>query len=76
MPRSSERTLRGKLAAVTRLVNQHGADKVVVRVKGKTRRPNAYARFVRSFSKSHKGLKGPRLMKSAAKAWNRKSSNK
>lgn len=34
-----------------------------------SRKPNAYAKFVKSFAKSHKKMKGPELFKSASKEW-------
>ncbi len=40
------------------------------RVKG-SRKPNQYAKFVKSFHKSHKKLRGPALIKAAAKEWHK-----
>jgi hypothetical protein len=34
-----------------------------------SRKPNKYAKFIKSFAKSHKNLKGPALFKSASKQW-------
>lgn len=36
---------------------------------GRRRRVGAYASFVRSFSHKHRGLRGPSLMRAAARAW-------
>ncbi len=39
------------------------------------RKLSSYNKFVKKFSHSHKGLKGPQLMKAAGSAW-RKSQGK
>ena len=41
-----------------------------------SRRPNAYAKFVKSFAADHQNLVGPALIKSAAKEWKKTSGKK
>jgi len=65
----------GKHAAVSRLINKYGADRVSIHVRPlRKKSPNAYARYVKAnFKKMRKsGEKPTTVMKKIAKSWNSK----